>query len=601
MNWSKAVQQPLYDTQAEQELKTFLREELPEFQPPIDPDKWQRQVARLRRQVLDSIYLRGFAPDQVNEHPRVVWGDSLQPEPTYRIHKLRYEIYPGYWIPALLYEPTTTTERLPVGIMYMGHGLNGKAGCQVHCVNMVRRGMLAMTPEFIGMGELTGDVYHNRQGHLALTGLAGPGLMYLAMQKGLDVVLAHPRADHQRVAVTGSSGGGWQAILIAALDSRVTLCAPVAGYTSVRARVEALADVGDLEQVPVDLTTLIDYPGLSALFAPRPLLQIFNENDDCCFATARVKPAIYDPLLPVYRAFGAAGNLAFYSNRDPGNHNYDADNRTQLYRFLNRHFGLSTPEEDIHQPEDILPADRLDIGLPTEQESFLSLGRKRAYALCANRPPCKTTADRARLRERLTEVLRLPQYQVCDQVICRRGDQHQHLLRLDPWTVPMTALTPPDAVDAELRVADRGRAHFTTPPEPGRNVFAADIFDTGENSYTLERKMLLECAGHRLLGIQVAQLLALAQWAKDQTPSGKLHLIAAGYTMSTAALIAAALHPDRFTRVSLFNILGTLKSLFDWAEKYEQRQSLFCFGLLEVCDLPDLLPLLEGVELITDR
>jgi len=600
MNWQNAVQQSLYDTQAEQELKTFLRSALPAFQAPTDPDKWKSQAAELRRLALEHIYLHGFERSQVDEQPRVEWGEVLQPDPTFRIHKLRYEIYPGYWIPALLYEPTEGEGPLPVGVMYMGHGLCGKAGCQVHCVNLVRRGFLAMTPEFIGMGELTGDVYHNRQGHLALTGLAGPGLMYLAMKKGLDVVLAHPRADRQRVAVTGSSGGGWQAILIAALDSRVTLSVPVAGYTSVRARIESLADVGDLEQVPADLATVIDYQGLTALFAPRPLLQIYNENDDCCFATSRAKPAIHDPLIPVYQAFGAEENLAFYSNRDPGNHNYDADNRSQLYRFLNRHFALSTPEEDIHQPEDILPAHRLDVGLPGEQESFLSLGRKRAYALCANRSP-HTAADSAQLRKRLAEVLRLPEYEVCDQMICRRGDQHQHLLRLDPWTVPMTALTPPGALDAELRIADRGRGHFTTPPPPGVNTFAADIFDTGENSYTVERKMLLECAGHRLLGIQVAQILALASWAKEQAPSGSLHLTAAGYAMSTAALIAAALQPERFNHITLFNILGTLRSLFDWAEKYEQRQSLFCFGLLEVCDLPDLLPLLEGVELTTDR
>jgi hypothetical protein len=262
---------------------------------------------------------------------------------------------------------------------------------------------------------------------------------------------------------------------------------------------------------------------------------------------------------------------------------------------------MATPEEDIHQPQDLLPASRLDVGLPAEQESFLSLGRRRAYALCANRLPPATGRDRAQLRRRLAAVLRLPEYQARDRIVCRRGDQHQHLLSLGPWTVPLTALTPPGATGAELCLADRGRAHFTATPEPGRKVFAADVFDTGENEYTFERKMLLECAGHRLLGIQVAQILALADWARGQAGSGGLHLTAAGYVMSTAALLAAALHPDRFSRLTLSNLLGTLKSLFDWAERYEQRQSLFCFGLLEVCDLPDLLPLLEGVELVTDR
>lgn len=601
MNWRAAVQQKLYESTAEQELRAFLRHELPAFKAPRDPGKWKREAARLRKLALERVYLRGFDKRQVAAPPRVVWGDVPQPDPCYRIRKLRYEIYPDYWIPALLYEPTETKGRLPVGFMYMGHGIQGKAYCQTLCVNMVRRGMLAMTPEFIGMGELTGDIYHNRQGHLALTGLAGPGLMYLVLKKGLDLALAQPRADRRRVAVTGLSGGGWQTIVIAALDPRVTVCVPVAGYTSVRARVEALADIGDLEQVPVDLTTVLDYQDLTAMVAPRPLLQILNENDECCFATSRTKPVIVDPIRPIYEAFGVPEHFAFHNNTVPGTHNYEADSRIQFYRFLNLHFGLSSPQEDIHKPEDTLPAHQLDVGLPAEQESFLSIARKRAYALCARRPSLRTAAAREQLRKRLAEVIRLPRYTVRDRMICQRGDQHQHLLTVGPWTVPMTALTPPDGKDAELRIADRGRAHFEATPDSGRQVFAADIFDTGENELTVGRKMLLECAGHRLLGIQVAQTLAIADWAKRQSATHRLHLTAAGYTISTAALIAGALRPDLFASLNVANILGTLKSLFDWAEKYEQRQSLFCFGLLEVCDLPDLLPLLEAVPLTTDR
>ena len=43
-----------------------------------------------------------------------------------------------------------------------------------------------------------------------LTGLSGAGMMYLALKKGLDVLLSHSHADSRRVAVTGLSGGGWQ-------------------------------------------------------------------------------------------------------------------------------------------------------------------------------------------------------------------------------------------------------------------------------------------------------------------------------------------------------------------------------------------------------
>lgn len=604
MNWQTAVRQKIFDSRAEEELKAFLRKALPVFRAPRDARAWMRRAAVLRRRALSEVYLRGYPREVVQAAPRVVWGEVLEPDPAYRIRKLRYEVYPGYWIPALLYDPFAGQGRVPVVLNTMGHGLTGKADAhmQIRCANLARRGMPALNIEFVGMGELTADVYHGRQGYLNLTGRAGTGIMVLALKKGLDVLLAHPRADRRRVAVTGLSGGGWQSIVIGALDRRVTLCAPVAGYTSLRARLEVPADVGDLEQVPVDLAAVLDYQDLTAMVAPRPLLQIMNADDDCCFATERVKPVIVDAIRPVYRAFGVEDRLAYHDNHDPGTHNYDADNRSRFYRFLNRHFELEAPEQDIHRPEDILPAYRLRVGLPAEQESFLTIARKRAYALCADRKPAANARDRTRLRKRLSAVLRLPEYRVRDRVVCRRGQQHQHLLRMGPWSVPMTAFTPREgAAGTELRFADAGRAHFETAPEGDRNVYAADLFDTGENACTMGRKLLVEAAGHRLLGIQVAQVLALAGWAVRRGGGKRVDVSVHGFTMTTAALMAAALFPELFRQLRLSNIPGTLISLIDWAERYEQRQSLFCFGLLEVCDLPDLVPLLEDVALVTDR
>ena len=69
--------------------------------------------------------------------------------------------------------------------------------------------------------------------------------------------------------------------------------------------------------------------------------------------------------------------------------------------------------------------------------------------------------------------------------------------------------------------------------------------------------------------------------------------------MSAAGLLAAALKPELFHSISMTQYLTTLKGLFDWPENYTgQRQSLFCFGLLEVCDLPDLADLLGDVTFI---
>src|SRR5262249_60389154 len=102
----------------------------------------------------------------------------------------------------------------------------------------------------------------------------------LHVERGLDVLRAHENADPERVAVPGLSGGGWQTIFISALDTRVTLTNPVAGYSSFRTRVRHLKDLGDSEQTPCDLATVADYTHLTAMMAPRATLLTFTSKDN---------------------------------------------------------------------------------------------------------------------------------------------------------------------------------------------------------------------------------------------------------------------------------------------------------------------------------
>lgn len=104
-DWGKARQYQMLGGRAEEQLKTFLKAVLPRFTAPKDISKWQRKVPELLETVLETVYLRGFPAHTLAQSPRVVWQEVLRPDAAYAIRKLRYEIYPEYWIPALLYEP----------------------------------------------------------------------------------------------------------------------------------------------------------------------------------------------------------------------------------------------------------------------------------------------------------------------------------------------------------------------------------------------------------------------------------------------------------------------------------------------------------------
>ena len=170
------------------------------------------------------------------------------------MRKLRYEIVPGMYGAAILYEPLKITGKVPAILNVNGHvGPPGKAieYKQKRCINQALQGMLSLNLEWFSYGELDNkENAHWFGAHLDLAGANGVGLFYLAMRRGLDYLESHPNVDRTRLGVTGLSGGGWQTIFLSALDERVAVSVPVAGYSSVISRIERPGDVEMSSRIP---------------------------------------------------------------------------------------------------------------------------------------------------------------------------------------------------------------------------------------------------------------------------------------------------------------------------------------------------------------
>jgi len=308
--------------------------------------EWEAEANRMRAAVLEKIVYRGEAAAWGDAKTQVQWLETIPGGPAYRIRKLRFEALPGMWIPALLYEPEKLSGRVPAIMNVNGHvGAPGKAYVpkQIRCINQAKRGMLALNVEWVGMGQLgTPGFYHYRMNQIDLCGSSGLAPFYLSMKRGLDVLLSHENADPRRVAVTGLSGGGWQTIVISALDTRVKLANPVAGYSSFRTRARHLSDLGDSEQTPNDLATLADYAHLTAMLAPRPILLTKNAKDNCCFASGHALQPLLDAAGPVFRLYDKEDCLRAHVNHDPGTHNYEQDNRQKV--AFRPDFSFSLPD-----------------------------------------------------------------------------------------------------------------------------------------------------------------------------------------------------------------------------------------------------------------
>lgn len=577
-----------------EQLRAFLAAAIPPFPTPRDAKAWAAEAKRRRADALANVYLRGHSRENIAGKVRVAWGQTLRPHPSYSIRKLLIAIHENYFVPALLYVPAKPGAKVPVMLNVYGHGSGGKASedIQARCVNLARRGVYALNLEFIGQGELMADRYHDQQNCLSFTGLSGVGMFYLALKRGLDVLLDLPRADRKRVGVTGLSGGGWQTIVIGALDERVTLIVPNAGYTTMKRRIECNNDLGDSEQTPHDMITALDYDHMSAMLAPRPTLQLMNANDECCFRTDRIKSVVYDAMLPVWKLMGGEGNLAYHSNTDPGTHNYGPDHRTQLYKFLNKHWALSGSEVDIHDPADVLGEYQVNVGLPKQHKSLMSIARDRADEIHRNRRAAVTLAQKEKLRERLAQVLRLPDYTM--PALGVELTKAKNLsVEMGPVHVPMTIVPGKETGEVELVLTDRGRAAADASPSKYPRVHA-DIFGTGENQTSYLLKLVLESVGLRTLGVMTAQTIAIAESLSQG--SRVVHGFASGVQPGVALCLAAALAPRHFASVTAQDVPPSLKYLLDWPMSFPEMQAVLCFGLFEAADVCDLIGLMEGVE-----
>src|SRR5437762_6368508 len=334
--------------------------------------QWTEEEKRLRQHLLQDVVFHGWPDEWVNTPPRFEDIGVIETGKGYRLRKLRYEIVPGFQSVAILYEPENMHGKVPAILNVNGHvGPSGKAVeyKQKRCINFAKRGILALNLEWFNFGELAEEGNSHWYGaHLDLVGMNALGLFLLEMRRGLDYLDDHPNVDRDRLGVTGLSGGGWQTLVLSALDERVKVTVPVAGYSSLLAKLEVRehGDLGDLEQNSTDMLQGIDYPHLTAMIAPRPALLIHNAEDDCCFRGPIVKFLNFDAVRPIFRLYGKEGEFEWYENRDPSTHNYLLDNRERAYRFFSRHFGMPAIEREVPAGQDLKSYDELVVGLPKD-------------------------------------------------------------------------------------------------------------------------------------------------------------------------------------------------------------------------------------------
>ena len=243
----------------------------------------------------------------------------------FRIEKLVFESLPGVYVTALVYVPDAR-RATPRGARACGHSANGKAYYQALCQRLAARGYVVICWDPVGQGERSQfwDAAAQRSRYNLICGehavlgnlayLAGANLARWEVWDGmraLDYLLTRPEVDPSRISITGTSGGGFQAAFIAALDPRINAAAPSCYITALPMRVanRIFKDPdSDPEQDPYGFSrTASITPGCCSscirgrCSSPRPCSTSF---------LSRARGQTFREMSPLYRRFGHGDRIA---------------------------------------------------------------------------------------------------------------------------------------------------------------------------------------------------------------------------------------------------------------------------------------------------
>ncbi len=258
----------------------------------------------------------------------------------YAVENVAFESVPGYFVCGNLYRPLQAHPSYPVILSTHGHG--GKVvqpedfekqgrftnTIQARGGTFARMGAIVFSIEMVGYGDSIAQVgqdVHNRPFTQTLQ-------IWNAM-RALDFLLSLDGADPTRVAVSGESGGGTQTFLLAALDPRVTLSAPVVMVSSY-----FFGGCGCESGPPIHRSAdhFVSNAMIASFAAPRPMIVVSDGAD----WTQHVPETEFPFIQKVYGYYHAGKNVANV-HFPLEKHDYGPSKRAAVYRFIAEKFGLN--------------------------------------------------------------------------------------------------------------------------------------------------------------------------------------------------------------------------------------------------------------------
>ena len=463
-----AAQIPAIDSRNVAIRHTDFRFTMPKY---ATIEEWEAHKAHLKRQILIAAGLFPMV-DRTPVHAEVSGRIARE---GYTIEKVALETMPGYYLGGNLYRPLHPKGKVPAVLTPHGHWTYGRLensatfSGQALGISLAEQGYVAFAYDMVGYNDTLQTEHAFHSPTYQLWSFGPLGLQLWNSIRALDFVESLPEVDSRRIAVTGASGGGSQAFLLAAVDERISYAAPVN-------MVSFLMQGGcECENAP-GLRIGTSNVEFAAMMAPRPMLLVSATGD----WTKNVPREEYPAIRSIYELYHQADNLGVVQFE--AEHNYNRLSREAVYGFFAKHVsgmgGGKVAEDDEVAVEPLLSmlvwqGRSLPSNAVTQEQLFeewKESGRRRMAALdaAARRQAMLDTFHAEWPGEVLSE-------RRGEEIVLSRAGRGDRIPGV--WLEGKGAATlvvHPDGAEAarrDPRVAELVRA--------GRPVLLVDVFQTG--------------------------------------------------------------------------------------------------------------------------
>jgi hypothetical protein len=287
---------------------------------------WDKRANAIRKQILKGTGLNKM-PKKSPLKP--IMGEIREYD-GYVVQNVAFESLPGVFVTGSLYMPNENPGKIPGILSPHGHWTKpGEVGryrpnAQKRFASMARMGAIVWAYDAVGYGQMEEIGWEHGEGEVLK-------LQLWNSIRSIDFMLSLG-ADPNKLAVTGASGGGTQSFLLAAVDDRIDVAAPVV-MVSAHFFGGCTCESGmPIHKAKNYQTNNVEIAGV---FAPKPLLLTSVGGD-----WTKNTPMVEFPHLQYI--YGLKGYPEKVENKHipEDNHGYDEKKRQAVYPFLAKYLGL---------------------------------------------------------------------------------------------------------------------------------------------------------------------------------------------------------------------------------------------------------------------